>query len=338
MVDLLKKLSFFLLVAFILFLFVWALYLPKQDVTKTISQTIEEQKSRIDLLFEGVTFQESQNGIKYWEIKARTSSLNKSTGKADLKNAVGTFFRSGKPALKFIAPRVFWDMNKKEILLKEPIGYDTKAEARVQEFLKQAKSISTFILPARALKKGEGYFFKARELFWQLKTEQIICRGGIYLKKGEISGLADRLESDVALEKIKIYGNPCVLNLINNTVNTIEAQNFTVDGANDEVSASGGIILTANGLKLTSDQLNYKQNNDTIFFKPSVKLTYQDAQAKSATAAYNVKDQVISLEKNAELTRNGSTLTGDKVMVSLKNKTFKVFGKTKIVIPGDDIK
>ncbi|MFA4967277.1 MAG: LptA/OstA family protein [Candidatus Margulisiibacteriota bacterium] len=338
MIDLLKKAAFFILVVFILFLFVWALYLPKQDVTKTLTKTIEEQKSRMDMLFEGVTFQETQNGIKYWEIKAKTSSLNKSTGRAELKEARGTFFKAGKPALKFISPYVIWNMNKKEITLKEPIGFDEKAESKVQELIKKARDISTFILPARALKKEEGYFFKARELNWVLKDKQIVCSGGIYLKKGEISGLADKLEADVGLERVKIFGKPCVINLINQSINTLEAQSFIVDSVNDKLTASGGIVLTTEGLKLTAMEMNYLQDKDTILFKPSVKITYLDAQAKSDIASYDVKNRVISLEKNAELTRNGSNLTGDKVLVSLKNKTFKVFGKSKIVIPGEDIK
>jgi len=334
----LKGLAFFIVVIFILFLFIWALYLPKTEITTTISKTLEEQKSRLDLYFQGVTFQESQGGKKYWEIKAKTSSLNKTTGIATLTETRGTFFRSGKPVLKFISPYVTWDMTGKEIFLKEPIGYDLKAERKVQALLKETKNVSSFILPARALKKGEGYFFRAKNLNWKLQTEKIVCTNGIYLKKGEISGFADKLEADVALEKVNLSGNPCTMNIANQSLATLEARNFTVDSLKDELYATNGIILMANGLKLTSRDLIYKQKDDTIYFEPNVKVLYHDAQAESVSASYNIKNREIVLENNAKLLRKGSQLTGDKVIISLKDQTFRILGKTKIIIPEEEIK
>ena len=336
--NFLKGLIFFVFVIFILFLFIWALYLPKSDITANLGKTLEEQRARLDLYFQGVTFQESEGGRKYWEIKAKTSSLNKTTGIATLTETRGTFFRSGKPVLKFISPYVTWDMVKKEIFLKEPIGYDLKAERKVRALIKETKNVSSFILPARALKKGEGYFFRAKNLNWELKTEKIICSNGIYLKKGEISGFADKLEADVALEKVNISGNPCTMNITNQSLATLEARNFTVDSLKDELSASGGIKLLANSLKLLSRDLIYKQKDDTIYFKSDVQVVYHDAQAFSDVASYNIKTREITLGNNARLLRRGSQLTGDKVIISLNDGTFKVVGKTKIVIPEEEIK
>ncbi len=320
---------------FILFLFIWALYLPKEDITTTLSKTIEEQKHRLDLYFQGVTFNESLGGIKYWEIKAKSSSLNKDTGIALLEEANGIFFKNGRPVLKFISPHVLWNMNKKEIQLKDPIGYDLKLEGKIKALLKETKSFSTFILPPRY---GEGYFFKAKILNWKLETQKIICSGGIYLKKGEIAGVADRLEADVALEMVNIFGKPCVINLINKSLSTLEADQFSVNSLKDEMTASGEIILTAKDLKLTADELQYRQRENTLYFRPTVEVTYLDARAKGNLASYHTRNQEIILTGNVSLKRKGSHLTGDKVLVSLKNNTFKVTGKTRIVIPEEEIK
>jgi len=237
--DLLKKLFLAGLLLLIVFFFVWAAYAPKKDMDREAAKTLEEQKDRLDLYFKGVTFQETQGAVKYWEIKAASSSINKSTGVASIEQADGTFFRDGKPVLKFISPLVHWNMDRKEIALDDPIGYDLKAEPHINELLKQAGSISTFILPARSDRNSEGFFFKAKQLSWKLKTEKLICVGGIYLKKGEMAGMADKLESDVGLEKVNIFGSPCVINLINASITSLEASNFLVDSVNDIISATG---------------------------------------------------------------------------------------------------
>ena len=229
-------------------------------------------------------------------------------------------------------------MERKEIILQNPIGYDLKAEPRIASLIKQAKNISTFILPARAQNRNEGFFFKARELSWKLSTEKIICVGGIYLKKGELAGMAEKLESDVGLEKVNIFGSPCVINLINLSLTSLEAKTFLVDSLNDVITASGGIKLTADGFKLTADQLEYRQREDTLFFRPMVEINYLGTRAESKVASYNIKKNEIAMTDNAKLTRGGSQLTGDRVMVSLKHKTFKVVGKTRIVIPDEEIK
>lgn len=335
--DLLKKLGFLAIVLLILFLFVWALYLPKTDITATIAKTIEEQRSKLDLYFEGVTFQESANGVLYWEIKAKDSSLNKTTNIATLEDAKGTFFRNGKPAMKFISPYVLWDMDRKEYILRTRSASTCGRKAAVREFLEETKKYSSFILPALALTNNEGYFFKAKALNWKLKTQRIVCTGGIYIKKGNLSGTADKLTADVSLEHLMITGNPCVLNLVNGTLNTIEAKSFEVDSINDELTANEGVTLTSDGLRLTARGLVYKQREDTIYFHPEVEMFYQEAQAQSDFAAYRIKKQEITLEKGAKLIRNGSELTGDKVIVSLQKKTFKVTGKTRIVIPEKEL-
>jgi lipopolysaccharide transport protein LptA len=335
--ELLKKIGFLLFVIFVLFLFIWALYLPKKESTEIIKKTLEEQKQRLDLYFRGVTFQEIVGGIKYWEIKAKTSSLNKDTGIATLKDTYGTFFENGMPTLKFLSPLAVWNMNKKEIQLKDVIGFDAKSEDKVSRFLSEAKKvdITTFTLPARYQKRGEGYFFKAKKLSWRLADQKISCGGGIWLTKGEISGLGRELQADVGLQKVLLKGNPKVV-LVNRDIITIEAQAFTVDSPTDTLSADGGVTLTSDHIKIKTQKINYRQRDNQIEIIKSVHITYRDILATADQALYDITKQVITLSQNTRLKRQDSIMTGDKITVSLKDKTFKISGKTKAVISEEE--
>ncbi len=117
-----KKKVVLLLASFMVGIFYWAVFSPKDDVTAKISKTLKDQKQRADLFLKGVTFSETAEGLKYWEIKALTSKMNNDTGIADLIDVTGTFYRKDKPALNFVSPKVVWDMKNKTILFTFSYG------------------------------------------------------------------------------------------------------------------------------------------------------------------------------------------------------------------------
>ncbi|KAF0132879.1 MAG: hypothetical protein FD145_1536 [Candidatus Saganbacteria bacterium] len=332
--EFLKKSAFFIFVVFILFLFIWALYLPKHDITKTLIKTIEEQKKLTDILLQEATFSENVGGVKYWEIKAKSSSLNKSTGVAAMEQTNGIFFKNNKPALKFISPLVTWNTINKNILLSDTLGFSVGSEQKARLLEKGGNQASTFILP----QSQEGYYFKAKVLSWDINSQKIICSQGIYFQKGNVEGNAEKLQADVGLETVSILGNPCKIVIAGAPQGTIEAKDFLIDQTKNEISSIGKIILTADNLKLTAGKFLFKQKEAVAYFGNSVNITYDNASARGDQAAYNTKKQEISLMKNVSLLRKGSRLVGDKVIISLKNKTYKIIGKTKIVIPEEEIK
>jgi len=337
--EIIKRIGFFVFVVFILFLFIWALYLPKKEATQTIKKTLEEQKQRLDLFFQGVTFQEAVGSVKYWEIKAKSSSLNKDTGVVTLKDSQGTFFKSGRPVLKFISPQAVWNMNKKEIHLKDAVGYDVKSEEGVQKFLAEAQKYQTsvFTLPVRYRGAGEGYFFMAKNLSWKLADQKLLCRGGIWLNKGDIFGQGRELTADVGLEKVKLRGDPRII-LSNQYLTTIEAREFQVDSVKDILSAEGGVTLRSSDVKITAARIIFKQRLNLIEIFKAVNITYRDILATGDKALYDMKKEMIDLLHNTRLKRGKNTLTGDKIAVSLKDKTFKISGRTKAVITEEELK
>jgi lipopolysaccharide transport protein LptA len=338
-VEFLKRLGFLAFVLFILFLFIWALYLPKEEITSTITKTLEGQKERLDLLFQGVTFQESSGGVKYWEIKAKSSAINNTTGLATLEEAVGYFFESGRPTLKFLSPRAFWQMNKKEIYLENPLGYDVKSESKLKQFLSEIKDqeVSVFSLPARYKNPGEGILFKAKRLSWKLANKKMLCEGGIWLNKGEITGTGDTLQADVGLKKVLLYGNPRVI-ISNENPTLIVAERFEVDTPSDTLQAGGGVKIESDQIKITAERLVYHQKDDDLELQNKVVITYGDTRAESKRAHYDLKRQLITLTEATRFVRRGSRLSGNTIVVSVKDKTFKVLGKTKVVIPEAEIK
>ena len=83
-----------------------------------------DRLKRADLSFKDVTFEEVVAGIKYWQLKATTAKINKSTEIATLRQANGTFFKKGRAVLCFKSPAAIWDMKNKQIVLDKPLGYD----------------------------------------------------------------------------------------------------------------------------------------------------------------------------------------------------------------------
>ena len=330
--ELLKKISFFIFVLFILLLFVWALYVPKKDVTDMIQSTLDEQKGKLDLFYKGVAFQETINGIKYWEIKAKTSSINKTTGIASLEETEGTFFRDKKPTLMFVAPYAVWKMNEREITLINPIGYDSKSKNSSVIASLQNKNGNYFQFPSSNDKKDKGFIFKAQKLVWSIKNKAIVCDKGLWIKKGEISGHAQRLKGDTSMEKIEISGNP-VINIVNSNISTIEADKFLMDRNKDLIIASGKGTFKIDEIKGSTGKAIYNQKEKNLYLIDNVIIKYKDFKATSNQAKYNIFDQKIVLVDNSKLTRELSEVTGDSIEIDIKSKKVAILGKSRAIIP-----
>ena len=123
--EIAKKILFAIFSFFILFLFIWALYLPKSDVNRTIADIFTGQKNKIDLIYKGVVFEEIDNGVKYWELKAASSSLDNRSKIVVFENTKGTFFKNSSPTLYFVSPNASWFIDSKKIILIKPLGFDS---------------------------------------------------------------------------------------------------------------------------------------------------------------------------------------------------------------------
>ncbi|MFH1710137.1 MAG: LPS export ABC transporter periplasmic protein LptC [bacterium] len=310
--DKLKNLTPALIALIMLGFFIWAL-MPKDDFSDKISEKLNNEKQKADVVFKAATLAEVSDGIKYWELVAKTAVINKSLGVANLSVVDGLFFDKGHPTIKFLAPSAVWRINKNEIVLADPIGYDIKYEKTIKDELAKIKDparlSSFFHLPEKIGKKYEGYWFSAKNLDWKLSTKKLLCSGAITLTKGDIMINAEELEADVGLEKVSLTGNPSGEIFTDSKKINITADKFLVDSYQDIVTADKNVIVTRNGSKLNADK-----------------------------AVYDQKKGAIELSGGVSLTRDNNKVYGEKMLLLLSGNKIIIQGRTKAQITGAEIR
>ncbi|MFH1541632.1 MAG: LptA/OstA family protein [bacterium] len=326
-------------VVFIIGIFFWAAFSPKEDLSVKIQRTLKEQEKVADLTFKDVSFEEVLGGIKYWQLNAVSALINKSTGVAALRQSNGNFFKSGKATLRFLSPAAVWDMKKKQILLDQPFGYDINLQAKVDQLMKQTDGFqgSFFNLP-QLFGQTESYWFKAKNLSWSLADEKLTCTGGIILKKGEVTGLAKKLTGDVALEHVWLTGAPIItIALEDDTIITIEADSFQIDTPNNLITAHGSPVIHWGEAIITAGKLQYQQDKNMLRLDDQVKIDYNDIRGWGKSGEYFTKSQTIVLTGKARAIQGDNSLTGEKISVSLGDKKISVAGRGKVVITENDL-
>jgi len=315
--------------------FVWAL-LPKDNFSDKISEKLNKEKEKADVIFKDATLAEVYDGIKYWELIAKNALINKSIGKADLFVVDGLFFDKGKPTIKFLAPSAIWKINMNEIFLSNPIGYDIKYEKTIKDELAKVRDIaklrSVFHLPTRIGEKYEGYWFSAKNLNWKLSTKRLICSGAISLTKGNIVIDAEKLEADVGLEKVLLTGKPSGDLFTDSKKINIVADTFFVDSSKNVIIADQNVIITRNGTKITTTKAVYDQKQSVIELFGDVFLTDGKIKAYSKNASYDTNNNKITLMEKAKAIRDGNAVFGDKMTVLLGQNKVIIQGRTKATI------
>jgi len=321
-----------IIIFFIIGLFYWALFVPKEEISERIYKTIKEQERRADLFFKKVSFEEVSEGIKYWQLQAQTAMINKSTQIATLQKVDGTFFSMGRPTLKFRCPAAMWDMKKKEIYLDQPVGFDALLERKISSFLATIKTQPLFNLP-QLYQKGTGFWFRARNLSWKLSDQKILCTGEILLNKGEIIGYAQELEGDVALEKVLLRGSPKImLSVPASSPITLEAEAFEILSKENIIRALGRAQARWQKAEVVTQNLSYEQIGKIIRLEKNVKIKYNDIQAQGDRGDYLIERQEVKLSGNAEAEQGDNRLTGNQVLVSLKDQKISLLGKGQVII------
>lgn len=330
----LKALIPILATVFFVWVFYWALFVPKEDVSSRIYNSLKEQEKKADLIFKKVTVEEVVNGVKYWELEADTGMLNKNAGIAALQNVEGTFFNKGKPVLRFSSPAALWEKDKKEIYLDNPVGYDLAAAGKINQLLSSIKTgkLSFFSFP-KEYKQGLGYWFKAKNLRWRLADQKLLCQGGIMLNKGDASAYAETLSGDVEFKKMTLSGSPKIVIAPAGSVPlTLEAESFSVTGAQDIFTANGNPRISWQDARVTAKAVQYYQQKKKLKLKDEVRIAYRDINAWGDTADYFTDEQNIILFGNSRAEQGTNKLTSDRVMVSLKDQKISLVGKSKLVI------
>jgi lipopolysaccharide transport protein LptA len=325
----------------ILSFFIWAI-LPKEDYNKKVNELLKNESIKADITFKDATYAEIYDGVKYWELVAKTSLINKTTGIANLFEVNGLFYDNGLPTIKFIAPRAVWHMNNNEINLTDPIGYDVRNEKIVKNQIevarKSAKGASIFHLPDINKKNFDGYWFTAKNLNWKLATKKLLCDGNISLTKGNVTITSQHLAADVGLEKVLLTGSPSAEMITSGERTVTKAQEIFVDSSTDILTASTSVEITNSTAKINSDKYIFDQNTDIITFPSEIYVVDGLVNAYAGAASYNVKNKKISLIGKAKAKRGDNELFGEKMTLMLGENKIMVEGRTKAKVKESEIR
>jgi lipopolysaccharide transport protein LptA len=254
----------------------------------------------------------------------------------------GLFFDKGRPTIKFLAPTAVWRINKNEIYLSNPIGYDIKFEKIIKDELAKVKDItrlhSVFHLPEKIGEKYEGYWFSAKNLNWSLSTKKLFCSGAITLTKGDMVINAENLEADVGLKNVILTGHPSGEIFADGKKIIILADSFFVDSYKDMITADRNVIITRNGSRITATRAAYDQRQGVVRLYGNIFLTDGQITASSKNASYDTKNNRITLTEEAKAKRGGNEVYGDSILVLLGQNKIIIKGRTKAKIKETEIK
>jgi lipopolysaccharide export system protein LptA len=270
--------------------------------------------------------------------------LNKDTGQAELKNVKGVFFNNNRPGFYFISPFAKWEMQKKEIYLEDPIGYDLKKSNylnRVDPAFKN-KTITEEASVIERQKEGPGYWFKADYLAWKLATQKVTCKSGIVLNGTDFNVRSKNLEGDLGFSEFLLTGKPSAVvspSTQKESQTTIDALEFWFINAKESIVASQEVKIVYTDPKIGPSKANlntelaiFSQREGEIYCQNGVTVLYGNISARSDRAALSPKKEVIVLKGNASAVQKENRLKGEELTMWLKEKKVSVKGKTRIIL------
>ncbi len=133
-----------------------------------------------DILFEKTSLVEELDGKRLWELNAETISINAADKTAALTNVKGTFYRDDGSSVTMIAQKGIADTASKKVVLSGEV---------------------------MAVSSSDGASFSAPQVRWAGELRWFFAEGGVKFIKDETVMTGEKLDSDVAMEQVKIYGN-----------------------------------------------------------------------------------------------------------------------------------
>lgn len=141
---------------------------PKQEKT---------QEPKI-MTYDGNTLKEEANGKTVWELTADLISLNADTQDAEMKDIKGKFFEQDGTVVDVKADHGSYSHGTRDVSI------DTKVE----------------------LKNTEGAEVSCDKLTWIAEKAMLVAEGNASVKKGDMRGTAQRIESTDGFNHVKMIG------------------------------------------------------------------------------------------------------------------------------------
>lgn len=309
---------------------IFSLMREQQSIRERLEKTVQQSTRTPDIELSGATFKEIRRGITYWELRAGESKIHENTGAASLVETRGTFFENGNPTLRFIAPQAIWRRKEGAIRLKDMVGYTISMEKEARK--KKAKFPASFHLSS-ASSPQEGAWFHAQDLYWSIQKRKLECEGGVRVHKGNIEIEADKLVSDVGLRVVELQGSP--RGWIGKT--EIRASQIDLHRVSHTLDAKGPISILRDRAKLIADSLHFDEVAQGGRVKGNVRFELDNISAHSEEAEYNLPKQVITFTGQPNAVQGENRISGDKIIISIKDRRVSVAGKGKATIQEENL-
>lgn len=141
---------------------------------------LTETPRKQEVLFEKTSMVEEHDGKRLWELSAELINIDATAKKATLTNVKGVFYRDDGSSVTMIAQKGVADTASKEVVLAGEVT---------------------------AVSSNDGASFSAPQVRWAGELRWFFAEGGVkFVKDGSIM-TGDQLDSDVAMEQVKIRGN-----------------------------------------------------------------------------------------------------------------------------------
>jgi len=302
-----KKIFSFFLIISLIWLFYWALFVPKESLTLKISKELQKQTKKIDLMVKGVLLTETIGETKIWQIRAVDSQINKDMGIAVLSQVQGIIFSQNKPYLNFDSPLVNWDLKKQLIKINTPTGSD------------------------------KNYKFSMPFIEWYLKEDKFFSEGDIrfFSKNAEISG--NKLTGFLSQKSVFLNEKPIAQFRKGKDTLTLKAESFEIDGGNGNILAKKNCSITMNGLKILADNFVFVRKSNFVKAQGNVVFSYKDIFAKCEKISYLFGSADVILEGNVLATRASNTMRATRLKVNLKSNKIIMEGKTEVYVEDEEM-
>lgn len=145
-------------------------------------RTVSQPKQEVS--FEKSALSEEKDGKRLWTINAESINVDNTSKKVYLTNVKGIFYRENGGTVELIARTGVADTASKEIFLEGDVT---------------------------AVSSTDGATFTAPKARWSGEVRWFFAEGGVKLMREETVVTGDKLESDAAMEQIRVRGNAKVV-------------------------------------------------------------------------------------------------------------------------------
>jgi len=154
-------------------------FLKEEPVVPPTPAAVEEVEQVSTLSYAGNSITQQKDGKPLWKLDAESIEIDVKTNNVTMKNITGTFFQENGSKIDITAPGAVMDSKTKDIVMTGKVH----AVA------------------------SDGSTFTALQTRWAGQEERFYGSGDVVLTKDDTVMTGDKIESDVSMSKIKVYGN-----------------------------------------------------------------------------------------------------------------------------------